>query len=45
MISSIETLLGEFEAKVSPGVKKTVKMVKKEIGKGKVLNQLGVNVE
>ena len=37
MISSIETLLGEFEAKVSPGVKKTVKMVKKEIGKGKVV--------
>jgi len=45
MISSIETLLDEFEAKASPGVEITIKGVKKEFRKGEALNQFGIKVE
>ena len=45
MISSIDTLLDEFEAKASPGVDITIKGVKKEFRKGEALNQFGIKVE
>lgn len=45
MIVIIENLLNEFEAKASPGVRRAVKKVKKEMRQGDLLNQLGISIE
>ena len=45
MVTTIETLLDKYEVKAGPGVKLTIRKLKKEIEKGEFFDQLGIKVE
>lgn len=44
MITAIEKLLNKFEVKASPNVKTAIRKLKKEIGKGEILDRLGIGI-